>query len=608
MKKKKFLLYGVSVLLAGGFVVGGSVPPVVIAESSVHVDTGNSLLVENTVTASTVVEEGVYNDVLYYAQYTDHVRITSCDKSYIGEIVIPETINDVPVTEIDSTHYYGVFENAYLKSVTIPSSVEIINESTFYHCKNLKKVTINGAKAIMNSAFCGCDLLSEVVLPENLELIGNNAFSGCSSLNKIILPASIESISNNAFNGCSSLNEVILPVSTESIGSGAFYSCKLDRLVVKNPDCIFPSAKDVVDSSCTIYGYPNSTAEKYATDYGYKFADINLLADEIDMPTQTTTYTPETTTTTIVTTTVESATTTNETDAYVDLLKYTKYTDYIAITGLNNKNYGGKFTIPETINGLPVKVINDNAFRKCSFSEIILPESIEKIGKRVFKDCSLLKKIVLNSSVESISIEENAFQGCSLLNEIVFPASVESISIGENAFQGCGSLNEVVLPTSVESISIGGNAFQGCSSLNEVVLPTSVKSIGKQAFYNCNLRRLVVINPSCEFYSDWDIIDKTCTIYGYPNSTAETYAGKYGYIFSDIKFLADEIDIGTDVTAYTPETTTTTTTTTVAETEFAYGDINKDGKIDATDASDILSYYAYMSTKGSGTLEEYLSK
>ena len=181
MKKKKFLLYGVSVLLAGGFVVGGSVLPIVLADylvqddtKTISADTDSSFLFENTVaddittttawyvyneTSSTATQTttqyyyttttnhysdngatiGVYNGIIQYAQYSDCIVIKACNKSYEGEIVIPETINGLPVTEIR----YGAFDGSNISSVTIPSTVEVIggysSSGAFANCKNLKK-------------------------------------------------------------------------------------------------------------------------------------------------------------------------------------------------------------------------------------------------------------------------------------------------------------------------------------------------------------------------------------------------------------------------------------------------------------------------------------
>lgn len=46
----------------------------------------------------------------------------------------------------------------------------------------------------------------------------------------------------------------------------------------------------------------------------------------------------------------------------------------------------------------------------------------------------------------------------------------------------------------------------------------------------------------------------------------------------------------------------------ITEEERAAGDVNGDGLVDSSDASLILSYYAYVSTGGTETPEEYFSK
>ena len=61
---------------------------------------------------------------------------------------------------------------------------------------------------------------------------------------------------------------------------------------------------------------------------------------------------------------------------------------------------------------------------------------------------------------------------------------------------------------------------------------------------------------------------------------------------------------GTVTTANNQNTSTTTTTTTTR----LFGDINGDNRVDAIDASYISSYYAYLSTGGTGLLEEYIEK
>ena len=75
-----------------------------------------------------------------------------------------------------------------------------------------------------------------------------------------------------------------------------------------------------------------------------------------------------------------------------------------------------------------------------------------------------------------------AFEYCESLSNLIIPDSVTRI--GNGAFIGCHSLTNIVIPDSVTSI--GAWAFQYCTSLRSVVLPSSVTSIGNEAFEGCN--------------------------------------------------------------------------------------------------------------------------
>ena len=64
--------------------------------------------------------------------------------------------------------------------------------------------------------------------------------------------------------------------------------------------------------------------------------------------------------------------------------------------------------------------------------------------------------------------------------EVILPDSIEKI--GSNAFRSCSSLTSVTISNSVTSI--GSYAFYSCSSLTSLTIPESVTSIGSYAFYN----------------------------------------------------------------------------------------------------------------------------
>lgn len=162
--------------------------------------------------------------------------------SKLIDITIPNTI-----TSIEK----GAFEYCNkLTSISIPSSITKIGGSAFYGCDCLKEVYItnlktwceidfnsgyytgnplsNGAKLYLNG-----ELVTNLVISDNITKISAKAFCGCSSLINIIIHNSVSSIEINAFENCSNLTNVIIGNCVTSIGPGAFYGCdKLGSVII----------------------------------------------------------------------------------------------------------------------------------------------------------------------------------------------------------------------------------------------------------------------------------------------------------------------------------------------------------------------------------------
>ena len=140
-----------------------------------------------------------------------------------------------------------------LTSIEIPASVEKIGELAFYGCTSLQTVTFKkGAqlKTIEMSVFGHCKALASIEIPASVETIVGNAFYGCTALASIEIPASVETIGNNAFpyctalqtvtfekgsqlktigdstfSGCTSLTSIEIPASVETFAANAFNGC-----------------------------------------------------------------------------------------------------------------------------------------------------------------------------------------------------------------------------------------------------------------------------------------------------------------------------------------------------------------------------------------------
>ncbi len=122
----------------------------------------------------------------------------------------------------------------------------------------------------------------------------------------------------------------------------------------------------------------------------------------------------------------------------------------------------------------------------------MLGNSIENIFKETFAGCSMLAKISLPQSVNTI--DEKAFAGCKNLQSITIGDSLENIS--EEAFAGCSKLIKITLPQSMRAID--KRAFCDCSSLKTVEYSGNI-SIGIDAFLG-TLVKDSYLRPDFKYY------------------------------------------------------------------------------------------------------------
>ena len=295
------------------------------------VGNGNTVTIDN-------LKYKIYHDTASLVGYTDSPEnlVISKNISYEGYTLNVTSISEsafrgctsltsvtVPdsVTSIGDSAFYGCTN---LTSITIPNSVTSIGLRVFYYCRSLTSVTIpNSVTSIGRSAFYYCRSLTSVTIPDSVISIGDSAFFGCINLTSVTIPDSVTVIGSNAFYdtpyyndksnwingvlymsncllntnndfnftnnyivenstrviagsafyGCTSLTSVTIPNSVTNIGDYAFKDCTgLTSIIVLTPDCEFGS--HIVERNVKIYGFANSTANKYANSYGNEFIEI----------------------------------------------------------------------------------------------------------------------------------------------------------------------------------------------------------------------------------------------------------------------------------------------------------------------------------------------
>ena len=151
------------------------------------------------------------------------ITITGSNPKASGNLVIPATINNLPVTSIGNFAFSG---STGLKSVTLPSSVISVRAGAFSGCTELTNITIpNSVTSIGASAFAHCSGLTSVTIPNKVTEIADYVFGRCSKLTTVTIPNSVTSIRDEAFYGCTGLKSLTIPSSVSSIRSWAFEDC-----------------------------------------------------------------------------------------------------------------------------------------------------------------------------------------------------------------------------------------------------------------------------------------------------------------------------------------------------------------------------------------------
>lgn len=185
--------------------------------------------------------------------------------------------------------------------------------------------------------------------------------------------------------------------------------------------------------------------------------------------------------------------------------------------------------------------LEDQMFEECSeLREIIIPSTVEFIGKRCFYKCVNLREINIPSSVKTIY--EEAFSDCyklenvcfnegleniyndafknTIIDEIIIPSTIKNIinpftnnyliekidlsfvtALESFRFQNTEGVKEVLIPSYIEVIE--DNAFSGCIRLEQFTFPESIKTIGKEAFSDCHKLLSIKVPSTLEDVS-WD--------------------------------------------------------------------------------------------------------
>ncbi|MCC8161014.1 MAG: leucine-rich repeat protein, partial [Oscillospiraceae bacterium] len=294
----------------------------------------------------------------------------------LNEITLPSEL-----TEIDTYAFSGC---ASLETIDIPYTVTSIGMAAFYECTSLKTVTLpTGLTEISSDLFEYCTSLTEIDLPQSVVKVGSAAFAWCESLTKIDL-SNVTSIGARAFFYCDALEEVTYGTEKTVLSGSPFDGCgSVKKVTVPNMET---SIGVPANDNLTVYGYKHSTAYIEAADYNIPFYDLNTgeLAE----------------------------------------MEWVVGTDGVLY------EYNGTetdVTVPETVDDIPITIIDSDVFAKSGITSIILPDTVTSVYSDAFKRCTSLISVRLSSGMTELN---SIFDSCIRLESVYIPSSITTIEDG----------------------------------------------------------------------------------------------------------------------------------------------------------------------------------
>lgn len=107
-----------------------------------------------------------------------------------------------------------------------------------------------------------------------------------------------------------------------------------------------------------------------------------------------------------------------------------------------------------------IEEISDYAYASFyNLKELVIPDTVKKIGKGAFQNCKNLRNVVLPKGIQELP--NNLFLHCPMLEKLEIPDSV--LKIGDQVLFGCRMKN-ITIPKSV--VTIGNSAFTGVSEFS----------------------------------------------------------------------------------------------------------------------------------------------
>ena len=392
----------------------------------------------------------------------------------------------------------GAFENGLFSSISIPAQVKYIGEKAFSQCNALQNVDISKTSVtiIEKELFDGCNALESIALPDCSTSIGDHVFHGCKKLLSISLPTSIESIGANPFVE-SGISEIILNNDNFRLIDGILYGCEGKEVIAvlstANKSIMIPEGVEIIRQ------------EAFAK---------NVIIEEVTCPAS---------------------------------LRVISLKAFAGCTSLRRVN----------LEDSSVEELAESVFDGCTQLEtVLLPKHLSKIDDYAFQKCGKIVSLSLPNSIRSI--KDKAFNGSGLksiylsygLDTKLLPwsfrskgkqLSAEESGLYQDEYGVVFSKDKTILiqaPNDIESYVvpfgtevIGSGAFYNAHELKNISIPDSVKRLGNNVF-NCKFEELKLPESVTEIGNNLFIWSHNMIEFIIPSSIKIIHGNPFGMLFN----------------------------------------------------------------------------
>ena len=322
-----------------------------------------------------IVTEGKCGDGLYWKYASNVLTITGEGDMY--DFVQKSTQNlpnEAPWRMLDTS----------IARIVIGEGCTGVGEYAFYGFAPVAEIVfpVSSLKRIGKYAFCGCQNMRRVNIPDSVESVGEYSFARCTALTSATLGSSVVTVADNMFSDCAALKTVTLSENCREIKAFAFNGCKvLSEIDLSRVSRIESLAFQNCALTSVAFGKNVSVMQTNAFYGCSSLADVTF--DETASPRSV------------------SALFLNGTPYYAALPDGV-YTMFGGTVLMNKGQYTGQsLDVPEGI-----KMIAEIAFdNSVNLSSVAFPSTLETIGAYAFRDCNKLLTVYIPVGV--VNLDKN---------------------------------------------------------------------------------------------------------------------------------------------------------------------------------------------------------